>query len=141
MSMPDLSQLISEAQDAPAFFTKTSKPGTTITGIISSIAVRQTRDIKTKKPESWDDGAPKQQIVVIVDTTNTETGETESRSIYIRWWGANRKAFAAGIIDSGATTPELGGALTATYKGEGVQADKTLDPPKLYEYSYTAPAE
>jgi hypothetical protein len=131
--------MMAEAQDAPAFFSKTSNPGDTLTGVISSVSVRQTRHYKTNKPETWDDNSPKQQIVVIVDSTDRKTGETESKSIYVKWWGDNRKKFAAAIAAGGGAEPAIGGTFTVKYEGEGEQPDKDMDPPKIYEYAYTAP--
>jgi hypothetical protein len=133
-----IANLLAEAQDAPAFFTKESKPGATITGEISAISLRQTRHYRTKKPEVWDDNSPKQHIVVIVDSTDRKTGVTESHSIYIKWWGASRKAFALAVSDDGGEF-NVGGNLTVKYVGEGDQPDPDMDKPKIYEYAYSSP--
>lgn len=141
MTMPNaLAQMIGEAQDAPAFFSKESKIGDSIEGIISNISIRQTRDFKSKKPESWDDGSPKQQIVVIIDTTNSK-GEIVSNSVYVKWWGPNRKAFASAVVEGGGVAPVNGGKLKVTFAEEIPSEEKGMDPQKIFTYEYTAPAE
>lgn len=136
-----IAQLIAEAQDAPAFFTKDSKIGDSISGTISAISLRQTRDFRTNKPEAWEDGSPKQQLVIVVDSTELESdkGDDGKRSLYVKWWGVQRKAFAKAITADGAEQPVIGGELTATFVGEEPSKEKGFDPTKLYEYSYVEP--
>ena len=131
-----LAQMIAEAQDAKAFFTKHSQIGDSITGTITAISIRQSRDFRTKKPESWEDGSPKQQIVIIVEATNEANGETDTFSIYVRWWGIWRKAFAKAIADAKKNEPAIGGQLTVTYTGEIESEDPSFDPTKVYSYEY-----
>lgn len=129
----DFSGLIASAQDAPAFFDKDSKKGAKIAGFIQAIELRQTRDIKTKRPEVWEDNSPKQQFVIVVAPTDG----TEARTIYVKWWGEQRKAFAGAILASGSDQPKVGGLLSVEYIGEGDQpTDKALSPTKLYKYAY-----
>lgn len=141
MSIPNaLAQMIGEAQDAPAFFSKESKLGDFIEGIITNISIRQARDFKSKKPETWDDGSPKQQIVIIIDSTNGK-GELVSNSVYIKWWGPNRKSFASAVVEGGGVAPVDGGKLKVTFKEEIPSEEKGMDPQKIFSYEYTAPTE
>lgn len=135
--MSILANLIAGAVEAPAYFSKESKKNSTVTLVVTATTIRQTRDIATNKPESWDDGTPKQQIVIVGASTNDGAHYT----IYVKWWGAQRKAFAAAFTESETGEPMSGGMLTATYVGEGAKADPKLDAPKLFEYSYTDPGE
>lgn len=138
----DLRDAIAAAQSAPAFFDKKSAPKDTVTGVITFIDMRQTRDPQNGKLQYWEDadgGAsdgpkrPMEQLVIILDPGNGEAPGT----VYVKWWGEQRKAFAAAIIDAGAEQPEVGGQLTVTYDGLGPEpANKALSAPKLYSYAY-----
>lgn len=136
---PDaLAQMIGAAQDAPAYFNKDSKIGDSITGIIRNVSVRQTRDFKTNKPESWEDGSPKQQIVVVLDSTD-DKGEVTAHSVYVKWWGQRRKAFATAVVNGGSEAPEIGALLTVAFSGVEKATQKGMDDEKLFEYVYDAP--
>ena len=58
---------------------KTLKPdtiGETLGGTIVAVEVRQMNDFTTGKPEFWDDGKPKNQLVVTVKTGDkTDDGD------------------------------------------------------------------
>lgn len=137
-----LAQMIAEAQDAPAFFTKDSQVGASVSGTITNISIRQVRDFKTRKPLQWDDGSPQQQLVVIADRTDSATGEQTAFSLYVKWWGNRRKEFAKAILDAGVDVPEVGGTITATYTGDSdAPRDPGMDAEKLYSYSYVPPAQ
>ncbi len=136
-----IAQLISEAQDATAFFTKDSKVGDAITGTITAVSLRQVRDYITNKPNYWEDNTPQQQIVIVVDSDELATGEDDGlRAVYVKWWGVWRKAFAKAITASGATEPEIGGILTVTFESEVPNKDTKMDAMKVYSYAYTNPA-
>lgn len=143
--MGKFSDLIAEASDAPAYFDADSAIGDTITGRITAISLRQTRDFKTKKPETWEDGAPREQFILVLnsDLHQHETDDGK-RSVYVKWWGKWRKSFAKAFLDAAAlhgseAEPEIGGTLTVTYVGEGEAPSAGMSPAKLFEYSYTPP--
>lgn len=136
--MGKFAERIAEASDAPAYFDKDSKPGDTVTGRITAISLRQTRDFKTKKPETWDDGSPREQFVLVLDTgANQFEGDDGKRSVYVKWWGRWRKAFAKAVLSTEAEEPELGGSLTATFVGlDDSAVDDGMSAAKVYEYIY-----
>lgn len=139
-TIPSIAELINEAQDAPAFFTKNSAVGDTISGQVTAISLRQVRNFKTNLPETWDDGTPQLQIVVVVKDENLAKGEDDgSRSIYVKWWSTWRHNFAKAVREAGQTDVLVGGTFQATYVGEGDQTDPNLSAPKLFDYTYTAP--
>lgn len=139
--MGKFAELIAEASDAPAFFDKDSAIGESVSGTITALSLRQTRDFKTKEPETWKDGTPRQQFVAVLQTTlNQFEGDDGKRSIYIKWWGSWRKAFAKSILTVNAEEPELGGSLRATFVGLDVEGAKDdMSPAKIFEYTYAAP--
>jgi len=132
--------LLSENLSATQAFSKDSVIGETVTGEVDSFEVRQTRDFDTKALETWDDGSPCRQIVVNLQT-DLATGEDDDgmRSLYVKWWGASRRAFLRAVKDAGAADLEKGGILTATFTGEGEAPRKGMNPPKLYAFEYKRP--
>lgn len=132
--MSSISNMIASAVDAPAFFNKDSKVGATVTITVTATDVRQTRDPKDNSPQFWDDNTPMQQLVII----GNNAADGKPVSIYIKWWGEQRKRFAKAIQDAGVAEPEAGDTLKVTYVGEGEQPkNKALSKPKLYDYVYT----
>lgn len=132
--MSAISKLIATAVDAPAFFNKDSKVGATVTIEVTATDIRQTRDPKDNSPQWWDDESPMQQLVIIGN--NVTDGKPVS--IYVKWWGEQRKRFAKAILDAGVAEPEVGDTLKVTYTGEGEQPkNRALSKPKLYDYVYT----
>ncbi len=114
---------------------KFERPGDTVTGVITSIDVRQARDYDTGKPETWDDGNPKEQIVVTLTTDlrdATVEDDDGSRTVYIKGWGAQLRAFREAVKQAG-DKPQPGDTFTASYTGDGPKVDRK-NPPKLYEY-------
>lgn len=136
--------LLGESLSNKAFFNKHSQIGETVTGTVIDHEVRQSRNFDDNKLEYWDDESPRLQIVVNIQTelrdAEVEEGEDDGvRSIYIKWWGASRKAMLKAIKDADAGDLAAGGILTAAYIGDGEQPDKKKSAPKLYAYGYTAP--
>lgn len=136
-----VADLLSESLSNRAFFTKSSQIGDTVSGTIIDAEVRQSRDFDNNKLEFWDDGSPVLQLVVNIQTDldePTSEGEEDDgvRSVYVKWWGASRKALLKSIKEAGAADLDAGAAFTASYIGDGEQPDKKKSPPKLYAYGY-----
>lgn len=133
--------LLSESLSTRAFFNKDSEIGDTVSGTILDAEVRQSRDFDDNKLEFWNDGSPVLQLVVNIQTDlndpEGEDGDDDGvRSIYVKWWGASRKALLRAIKDAGADDLETGATFTASYVGDGEQPDKKKSKPKLYAYGY-----
>jgi hypothetical protein len=142
--MSKLADLLKEAGGSTTAFNKNSPVGTTFSGPVLSVNVRGSIDPKTGKPDTWDDGNPKEQVSVTVQTALRDPNIEEddgSRTIYIKWWGAQKQALVQALRNASVEDIEIGGMFTATYMGEGPQPDnKALSPAKLYSYSYRAPS-
>lgn len=137
--MGKFASIIAEASDAPAYFDKDSQIGDQVTGKITAISLRQTRNYKTKEPEFWKDGEPREQFVVVVQTDLAQfDGDDGKRSLYVKWWSHWRKAFAKAVLANGAEEPEVGGTLSVKFVGLG-ERDDDLSPAKLFEYQYAVP--
>lgn len=121
---------------------KFENPGDTITGTIAAAPlVRQTTEFGTGKPQFWDDGSPQEQIVVTLNTALRDPSDPQddgARSVYIKGWGPQLRAFRAAIQTAGAK-PAVGGTFTATFTGYGQKSAQGGFPPKMFEYRYEAP--
>ena len=133
----NMAQRFAEAVSAPGYFTKESEVGDSITGTIVAANFRDRRDAKGKV-QRWDDDTPQENLVITMETTLSQfDGDDGKRSIYVKWWGEQRRDIAKAVNAAGATVPTAGDTLTVTYVGDGPQPkDKALSPEKLYEYEY-----
>ena len=116
--------------------------GETLGGIIVATEVRQMTDFATGKPDSWDDGKPKNQIVVTVKTGGkTDDGDDEHGNVYIKTWGDQKFALvnaikATGLSDANAALAP-GNDFRVTYRGEKPNENPRFNAVKLYEYTIT----
>lgn len=137
-----LKELLAESSGAPGAFTKDTPPGTTVAGKIVSVNVRQATDIKTGEKQTWDDGNPKQQVVVIISTDQRDPENPDDngdRAIYIKWWGHGRQALIEALKAAKADDLEVGGMFADQYVGEGVATQRGLSAPKIHKYEYRKP--
>lgn len=133
--------LLSESLSTKAYFNGDSVIGDTITGAVTDFEVRQTRNFDDNKLEFWDDGSPRVQLVINIQTDlpPADADDEGVRAVYVKWWGQSRKAFLTAIKDAGVSDLAAGGTLTASYIGDGEKVDKKKNPPKLYAYGYQTP--
>lgn len=120
--------------------------GATVTGkIAASPQVRQQTDISSGAALTWDNGDPKMQLVVQLQTTEHLDDEDDGmRNLYVK--GSKdpasksmHAAVAAAVQNAGAKGLEVGGTLTVKYVGDGVSKTRGFNPPKQYEATYQAP--
>lgn len=99
-----------------AAFTATSEPGTVVSGPITGLTMRQSRDFTTGDPAVWPDGKPKQEVVI---TIASDQGE---RAVYIQTWGRAKLALTAAVTASGlqkvSSALGQGNTLTVTFNGK-----------------------
>lgn len=108
--------------------------GTTHSGTITDVSVRQATNFDTGKPEFWDDGNAKQQIVVSIQTPERLDADDDGvRAIYINAWGEKLKAFRQAASEAKGK-PEPGDFFTATYTGDGEKPQRGYAP-KLFKYA------
>lgn len=130
--MDDLDRILNSG-GGKSFFTRDSSVGDSVTGPIVSIDVRQATDYTTKEPLWWQDGQPKEQIVVTVRADGIAPEDADDdlhRSVYIKGWGVQRNAF---IEAAKAHKPQVGDIFTATFVAEKPNP-KGGNPAKVYEY-------
>jgi hypothetical protein len=138
----DLKQLLIDSKGLPSAFRKTHPIGTVWGGKITKVSVQQARD-DDGNPDTWDDGNPKQQVVVAIQTDQRDPERLNDdgvRGVYVKWWGEQKKAFRECIEKAGVDDLEVGGLFAAKYTGEGPQpANRMYSPAKLMQYEYKAP--
>lgn len=136
MSMKDL--LASDGSATAKF----EALGTRIGGTITACDIRQARNFTTGEPEFWDDGGPKQQAVITVQTDLRDPAVTDDdgkRSIYVKWWGESREALKAALKAAQDDDVRPGGQFFATYSGDKASDRKGFNATKLFTYEYTQP--
>jgi hypothetical protein len=128
--MDDLDRMLSGGAKGAKF----EKPGDTITGIVDEVLVRQATEYGTGKPQTFDNGDPREQIVVIIRAeglTPEDENDDLFRAIYIKGWGQQRRAFIQAVRDGG--KPVQGSRFTATFtRSEPSKAGGF--PAKVFEY-------
>lgn len=121
---------------AKAYFGANSQPGDTVTGVIEKIEATQVNDFQTKQPAFWNDGRPKEQIHVIIQTQLRDPSVDDDdgrRSLWIKGWGIQLKAFRDACRQAGVKIPKPGDTITERFVGLGQRGDAP-QPPKVFEF-------
>lgn len=141
--MSDLRQLMADSKGLPSAFRRDHPIGTVWSGVVQRVDVRQVRD-DDGNPETWDDGNPKQQVVIAIQTDQRDperTGDDGVRGIYVKWWGEQRKALRECLQNAGVDDIEPGGLFAAKYTGDGPQPQNRMySPAKLMQFEYKPPS-
>ena len=121
---------------AKAYFGANSQPGDTVTGVIEKIETTQFNDFQTKQPAFWNDGRPKERIHVIIQTQLRDPSVDDDdgrRSLWIKGWGIQLKAFRDACRQAGVKIPKPGDTITERFVGLGQRGDAP-QPPKVFEF-------
>jgi hypothetical protein len=121
--------------------------GDSVTGVIISTDVQQQTDITTGAPLTWDNGDPRQQLVVRLQTNQRDPENRDDdgvRAVYVK---GSKKAGTRSMHDAVATAVraaggkglEEGGTLTVKFVGEEPPSQRGLSPRKLWEATYVQP--
>lgn len=121
---------------AKAYFGANSQPGDSVTGVIEKIETTQVNDFQTKQPAYWNDGRPKEQIHVIIQTQLRDPSVDDDdgrRSLWIKGWGIQLKAFREACRQAGVKIPKPGDTITERFVGLVPRGDAP-QPPKVFEF-------
>lgn len=121
---------------AKAYFGANSQPGDSVTGVIEKIETTQVTDFQTKQPAYWNDGRPKEQIHVIIQTQLRDPSVDDDdgrRSLWIKGWGIQLKAFREACRQAGVKIPKPGDTITERFVGLDPRGDAP-QPPKVFEF-------
>ncbi|WP_454893777.1 hypothetical protein [Alloscardovia omnicolens] len=121
---------------AKSFFTGDSQPGAMVEGEIVSIEVAQVNVFGTSQPDYWQDGKPKQQIHIVLQTQLPPVDQDDDgrRSLWIKGWGIHLKALRDAVKKAGVHELHVGDRMSAKFVGFG-ERGKAPQPPKVYEYT------
>lgn len=136
--LESLDELLS-GSGAKSFFNADSQPGQSVTGTLDLIETSQMRDFQTKQSAYWNDGRPQMQIHIVIQTTLRDPSVDDDdgrRSLWIKGWGIQLKAFRDACRQAGVKAPKQGDTITATFTGLGERGNAP-QPPKVYAYQIT----
>ena len=121
---------------AKSFFTGDSQPGEMVEGEIVSIEVTQVNVFGKKQPDYWQNGNPKQQIHIVLQTQlpPVDSDDDGRRSLWVKGWGAHLKALRDAAKKAGVDEPHIGDRMRAKFMGFG-ERGKASQLLKVYEYT------
>ena len=128
---------IADALASGGTYLKWEHPGTTYTGIITDVQMRQSRKYESTDLDTWDDGTPKMQVVVTLATDYRDQAQQDddgTRMISINLWSGQKKALVAACKAAGVPEPQPGQRFTATH----VSGIGNAKAPRVFEYTLTA---
>jgi len=123
--------------------------GDSVTGKISDQPeMRAQTHMQTGKPLTWDDGSPKMQLVITLQTDEQDPSDADDdgkRRIYVK--GSKKAgsksmhdAVAGAIRTAGAARLQVGGTLAVAYVGNRKSEVIGFNDAKQYEAKYTPPS-
>lgn len=131
-ALPSPDELLSSQSVASLSF-KDAKVGDSFTGIITDTQTVQVRNFATGDPEFWEDGKPKLQIAVTLQTEyNDPTIEDDNGERRVYLFGQKLTAAKAALKEAGLTKLENGTSFTISLAGEKPAKTKGFNPVKLY---------
>lgn len=122
---------------APA--AKFPTPGTTIKGTISD-AIRSQQTDLDGKPKTWDDGNPRMQLVITVQTDERDSSLDDDdgvRRIFVK--GQMLSALKEALKKASVKTIEVGGTIAVQYAKDGDPTKVGFNAPKVYVVQYKIP--
>jgi len=117
-------------------YLKWETPGTSYTGTITEVTLRQSRKFESTDLDTWDDGSPKMQIVLALATDYRDPinpDDEGNRQLSINLWSGQKKSLVAACKAAGVTEPQVGQVFTATH----VSGIGTAKAPRVFEYKIT----
>ena len=128
---------IADALASGGTYLKWEHPGTTYTGIITDVTMRQSRKYESTELDAWDDGTPKMQVVLTLATDYRDQSQQDddgTRMVSINLWSGQKKALVAACKAAGVAEPQVGQRFTATHVA-GIGNAKA---PRVFEYTLLA---
>jgi hypothetical protein len=116
------------------------EPGTSHKGRITHMEMRQMIGLQDSKPQFWDDGSPKMQAVITLQTDYRDDPEDNGqRRLFVGSKGM-KIAVTAAVKKAGVDGLAVGGKLAVKYTRNGEATQRGFNPPKVYAAQYEAPA-
>jgi len=119
---------------------KFEREGDTVVGYIQHTEVRQQTDIKDNRPLTWDDGSPRMQLVVTLETDDRDDDDDDGvRKLYVK--GQMQKAVSDAVRKAGARGLAIGGKLGVKYVSTAEPKQRGFNGAKQYTAKYEAPTQ
>ena len=107
-------------------FLKWEIPGTSYSGTITGVELRQARKFQSTDLDFWDDGSPKMQCVLTLATDYRDAAYDDddgTRMLSINLWSGQKKALVAACKAAGVPEPQVGQTITVSHvSGVGTAA-------------------
>lgn len=119
---------------------KFPEKGAKVRGKVLEAEPRQQRDFKTGELQTWDDGKPKMELVITLQTKESDPEDENDdgvRKLYAS--GQMLKAIREAVRPHGGLATN--GDLAVAYYDDGEQKVRGFHPPKLYKAQYEPPAQ
>lgn len=110
--------------------------GTAYSGVVVSADKRAFTNIQTGSPEFWEDGKPKEQIVIGIQTDQRDPAIENDDGVrydYIKAWGVQLKALREAARQAGGS-PAVGDTYSVKFVREEPSKTRGFNPTKVYEY-------
>jgi hypothetical protein len=144
-STPTADDFLMGGGSGKSAFGKDDPIGTTVTGTIVDTQVRQQTDMEDGKPLTWDNGDPRMQLVVTLQTDQrTDPDDDGVRAIYVKGSKALgskslHDAVRAAVQTAKADGLKPGGTLTVQLVGTEPSKTRGFNDRKLWAAAYTPP--
>lgn len=113
--------------------------GSSVTGTITAVEMRQARKYQSTDLDFWDDGKPKMQAVITLQTSLRDPSDPEddgTRNVSVNLWSGQKQALAAACKAAGVAEPQVGQTFTATWEsGVGKSGN-----PRVFSYALSGSA-
>ena len=99
-------------------FLKWETPGTSYTGVIEAVELRQARKFESTDLAFWDDGSPQMQclLTLATDYRDVERDDDDgTRMLSINLWSGQKKSLVAACKAAGVAEPQVGQKFTVTH--------------------------
>lgn len=125
-----------QGEKTRAAFTGSSQPGDSVTGTITGSREVGATDFGTGKPtlSKFTGQQLKKTVITLQTTLRDDADDDGQRSVWIKQWGDQARAFGAAVRDAG-FTPGEGDVLTVTLKGTKTTQSGFRE--KVWEYRLT----
>jgi len=99
-------------------FLKWETPGTTYTGVIEAVELRQARKFESTDLAFWDDGTPQMQCLLTLATDYRDPEREDddgTRMLSINLWSGQKKSLVAACKTASVAEPQIGQRFTVTH--------------------------
>ena len=114
--------------------------GDAVMGEVISMESRQQTDFTTSEPLVWEDGKPRMQVVVTLQTPDQEDDDDDGiRRIFVKVPSQMLAVIRQAVRQAGSAEMEEGGVLTVKYVSDAKPTKRGLNGQKQYEAAYRPP--